>query len=54
MSLLFAMVTSGCALVVAGLLVSTWRDEDVAVTTVIAFVLLPILILAIIAWREAL
>lgn len=54
MSLLFAMVTSGCALVVVGLLVSTWRDEDLAVTSVIAFVLLPILILAIIAWREAL
>jgi hypothetical protein len=48
------MVTSGCALVVVGLLVSTWRDEDLAVTSVIAFVLLPILILAIIAWREAL
>lgn len=54
MSLLFALVTSVCAVVVAGLLVSTWRDEDLAVTTVVAFVLLPVLILTIIAWREAL
>jgi len=53
-SLLFALVTSVCAFVVAGLLVSTWRDEDLAVTTVVAFVLLPVLILTIIAWREAL
>jgi len=53
-SLFFAMLASVCALVVAGLLVSTWRDEDLAVTTVVAFVLLPVLILTIIAWREAL
>lgn len=53
MSLAFALVTSVCAAVVAGLLVKTWRDEDLVVTTVVAFVLLPVLILAIIAWREA-
>jgi hypothetical protein len=53
-SLLLALVASVCAAVVAGLLVSTWRDEDLALTTVVAFVLLPVLILTIIAWREAL
>jgi hypothetical protein len=54
MSLLFALVASACAAVVAALLVHTWRDEDLAVTTVVALVLLPVLILTIIAWREAL
>jgi hypothetical protein len=53
-SLAFALVTSACAAAVAGLLVRTWRDEDLVVTTVVAFVLLPVLILTIIAWREAL
>ena len=54
MGLLFALVTSACAIVVAALLVVTWRDEDLAVTAVVAMVLLPVLILTIIAWREAL
>lgn len=54
MSLAFALVTSTGAAVVAGLLVRTWRDEDLVVTTVVACVLLPLLILTIVAWREAL
>jgi hypothetical protein len=53
-ALLFAVAVSLCAAVVATLLVSTWRDEDLVVTVVVAFVLLPILVLAIMAWREAL
>jgi hypothetical protein len=51
---LFALAVSGCAAVVATLLITTWRHEDLALTTVVAFVLLPVLILAIVAWREAL
>ena len=54
MDLAFALVTSACAVVVAVLLMTTWRDENLAVTTVVMFVLLPVLILTIIAWREAL
>lgn len=54
MSLAFALVVSACAAVVAGLLVRTWRDEDLVVTMAVAFVLLTVLILTIIAWREAL
>ncbi len=53
-ALLFALAVSVCAAVVAILLVTTWRDDDPALTTVIAFVLLPVLVLAIMAWREAL
>jgi len=53
-ALLFALAVSLCAAVVAVLLVTTWRDDDLVVTAVVAFVLLPILVLAIIAWREAL
>jgi hypothetical protein len=53
-ALLFALAVSGCAAVVATLLITTWRHEDLALTTVVAFVLLPVLILAIMAWREAL
>jgi hypothetical protein len=52
--ILFALAVSVCAAVVATLLVTTWRHEDLALTTVVAFVLLPVLILAIMAWREAL
>src|SRR5215211_6297478 len=53
-ALLFALAVSLCAVVVAVLLVTTWRDEDLVVSAVVAFVLLPILVLAIMAWREAL
>jgi hypothetical protein len=51
---LLALAVSVCAAVVATLLITTWRHEDLALTMVIAFVLLPVLILAIMAWREAL
>ncbi len=51
---LFALAVSLCAAVVAALFVTTWRDEDLLVAAVVAFVLLPILVLAIMAWREAL
>jgi hypothetical protein len=51
---LFALAVSVCAAVVATLLITTWRHEDLALSMVIAFVLLPVLILAIMAWREAL
>ena len=51
---LFALAVSICAAVVAALFVTTWRDEDLVVAAVVAFVLLPILVLAIMAWREAL
>jgi hypothetical protein len=53
-SILFALAVSVCAAVVATLLVTTWHHEDLALTTVVALVLLPVLILAIMAWREAL
>jgi hypothetical protein len=53
-SILFALAVNVCAAVVATLLVTTWRHEDLALTTVVALVLLPVLILAIMAWREAL
>ena len=50
---LFALAVSACATVVATLLVTTWRHEDLALTAVVAFVLLSILILAIMSWQEA-
>jgi hypothetical protein len=53
-AVLFAVAVSVCAAVVATLLITTWRHEDLSLTTVVAFVLLPVLILAIMAWREAL
>jgi hypothetical protein len=52
-AVLFAVAVSVCAAVVATLLITTWRHEDLSLTTVVAFVLLPVLILAIMAWREA-
>jgi hypothetical protein len=53
-AVLFAVAVSVCAAVVATLLITTWRHEDLSLTMVVAFVLLPVLILAIMAWREAL
>jgi hypothetical protein len=53
-ALLFALAVSACAAVVATLLVTTWRDEDLVVAAIVAFVLLPVLVLTIMAWREAL
>jgi hypothetical protein len=52
-AILFALAISVCAAVVATLLITTWRHEDLVLTTVVAFVLLPVLILAIMAWQEA-
>ena len=51
---LFALAVTLCAAVVAALFVTTWRDEDLVVAAVVAFVLLPVLVLTIMAWREAL
>ncbi len=51
---LFALAVSACAAVVATLLVTTWRDDDLVLAAVVAFVLLPVLVLTIMAWREAL
>jgi len=53
-SLLFALVVSLCVIVVAALFVTSWRDDDLLVAGVVAFVLLPVLVLMIMAWREAL
>ena len=53
-AVLFALAVSACAAVVATLLVTTWRHEDLTLTTIVAFVLLPVLILTILAWQEAL
>lgn len=53
-SLLFALVVSLCAATVAALFVSMWRDEDPVAAAALAFALLPVLILAIMAWRAAL
>ena len=51
---LFALAVSVCAAVVVPLFVTTWRDDDLVLAAVVAFVLLPLLILTIMAWREAL
>ena len=53
-SVLFALVTSLCAAVVAALFVTMWRDGDSITTTALAVALLPVLVLAMIAWGEAL
>jgi hypothetical protein len=53
-SLLFALVVSLCAATVAALFVSMWRDGDPVAAAALAFALLPVLILAIMAWRAAL
>ena len=54
MSLLFALVVTLCAAVVAALFVSMWLDEDVIATAAVAYALLPVLVLAMLAWGEAL
>jgi hypothetical protein len=53
-SLLFALVISLCATTVAALFVSMWRDGDPVAVAALAFALLPMLILTIMAWRAAL
>jgi hypothetical protein len=54
LSLLFALVVSLCAATVATLFVMMWRDGDHVAAAVLAFALLPVLILTIMAWRAAL
>lgn len=54
LSLLFAMVVSLCAATVATLFVMMWRNGDPVAAAVLAFALLPVLILMIMAWRAAL
>jgi hypothetical protein len=52
--LLFALVVSMCATAVAVLFVIMWRDGDPVGAAALAFALLPVLVLAIVAWRAAL
>ena len=54
MSVLFALVTSLCAAVVAALFMRMWLDGDVALSTALAAALLSTLVLAMMAWEEAL
>jgi hypothetical protein len=54
MSVLFAVVTSLCAAVVAVLFVTMWLDGDGVAAGAMAFALLPVLVLAMMAWGEAL
>jgi hypothetical protein len=54
MSVLFALVASLCAAVVAVLFVTMWLDGDGVTTTALAVALLPVLVLAMMAWGEAL
>ena len=54
MSLLFALVVSLCAATVAALFVIMWRDGDHVAAAALAFALLPVLVLAIVAWRAVL
>jgi hypothetical protein len=53
-SLLFALVVSLCAATVAALFVNMWRDGDPVAAAALAFALLPVLVLTIMAWRAAL
>lgn len=54
MIVLFALVVSVCAAVIAALFVRMWLDEDIVVSTVLAAALLSTLVLALMAWEEAL
>jgi hypothetical protein len=53
-SVIFALVTSLCAAVVAVLFVTMWLDGDGVTTTALAVALLPGLVLTMVAWGEAL
>lgn len=53
-SVLFALVVSLCAATVAALFVTMWRDGDPVAAAALAFALLPVLVLTIMAWRAAL
>jgi hypothetical protein len=52
-SVLFALVVSPCAAVVAVLFVTMWLDGDGVTTTALALALLPVLVLTMMAWGEA-
>ena len=53
-SLVFALVVSLCAATVAALFVIMWRDGDPVAAAALALALLPVLVLAIVAWRAVL
>jgi hypothetical protein len=53
-SVIFALVTSLCAAVLAVLFVTMWLDGDSVATTALAGALLPVLVLTMMAWGEAL
>jgi hypothetical protein len=53
-SVLFALVVTLCVAVVAVLFVAMWLEGDAVATAAIAFALFPTLVLAIMAWGEAL
>ena len=54
MSVLFALVVSLCAAVAAVLFVTMWLDGDATATAALAFALLPLFVLTMMAWGEAL
>jgi hypothetical protein len=54
MIFIFALVTSLSAAVVAVLFITMWFDGDGVTTTALAVALLPMLVLTMMAWREAL
>ena len=54
MSLLFALVVSLCAATVAALFIIMWRDGDPVAAAALAFALLPVLVLTIVAWQAVL
>ena len=54
MSVLFALVVSLCAAVLGVLFVAMWLDGDGVTTAALAFALLPMVVLTMLAWGEAL
>ena len=54
MSVLLTLVVSLCTGVAAVLFVAMWLDGDTAAAVALAFALLPLLVLTMMAWREAL
>ena len=53
MNVLFALVTSLCAVVVAALFITMWRDGDAVAAAALAFALVPVMVLAMLAWQVA-
>ena len=54
MSVVFALVVTLCAAVVAALFVTMWLDGDSVTTAALTFALLPMVVLTMLAWGEAL